>query len=1127
MKEISLTAPFPQTIYYDPTTRLFHALDWTKGDSVPFCFDGTTGVGSPVPRVVGTAADGGTYDPWNRRFLVIQQDGTLSEIDAASHVPVRTVTLVRHTDSQPIKGAAIAVGDDGRLYVSDYPLQRIFVFERFATISSAIVMADGGSTPVPSYDSLANLPGQGELMVFHKQSNTLRIVRYDGTVVLSGSDLGLPFFDPAIVTGTPDCANGFWPDGTEVTDDGLYMVLCHECTPGRCKIFGQKCASDDDCKMPGSVCNTSASVPHCQWKVMARNDYVSVVADSSTELGVGQNDGDSTLSCGGTGPDIVAVTVGFRGAVVGITSDQKRVSFTPANGFCGTEIFGYTIEGGSTAKVYVTVGSCLCGDGSKTGNEGCDDGNRVPGDGCDEACYVEEGFHCTKDADCSGTLRCDPGTSTCEKRLDGEDCSADEECRSGSCGTDKKCHCGDGTKNDGESDVDCGGGVCGQCTTNQACVARSDCEAGHICASGICKKADGEVCGAGSDCASNTCGGDGKCHCGDGTKNDGETDVDCGGTCGGCATGRSCDVDADCAAGNKCSGNQCKAKDGESCESGSDCLSDTCGDDKKCHCGDGEQDDAETGVDCGGPLCGPCTIGQTCSGDADCGTGQRCVAGACKKLDGVQCSGSDECVSGLCDTDNVCHCGDGLTNDDETGTDCGGPKCGKCGSGQTCNVDSDCDADNKCKSGFCRKLDGVACTDPSQCLSSACGADNKCHCGDGLKNDGESGTDCGGPLCVSCAAGQSCVLDTDCSSGQLCSNAVCRSIDGEACETNDDCVSGSCGDDKTCHCGDGMMNESETGVDCGGAICGKCATGQSCAFNIDCEDKNLCTQNVCRRMDGQACEANDECISGQCEDAVCVSCKDGKLNNSETDLDCGGPHCAGCEIGKVCANDADCGATTRCRSAVCKVRDGELCESDADCISDICHPATGRCISYCPTASDPKDCDGDGTLNVDEDKNGDKNVDPGESDWNSAQNDTDRDGDGIPDRLEDKNGNGLVDLGETDPTNPDTDGDGIPDGVEDHNQNGVRDPGETDPTNSDTDGDGIPDGLEDANHNGQLDPGETNPLVAEELRLSGGGPKACSIGSSPSSGETVPLLLVLLLAGLLLAHWRRRELDLG
>ncbi len=88
-----------------------------------------------------------------------------------------------------------------------------------------------------------------------------------------------------------------------------------------------------------------------------------------------------------------------------------------------------------------------------------------------------------------------------------------------------------------------------------------------------------------------------------------------------------------------------------------------------------------------------------------------------------------------------------------------------------------------------------------------------------------------------------------------------------------------------------------------------------------------------------------------------------------------------------------------------------------------------------------------------------------DSNYGSAPACADSDADGLYDFVEDKNGNGNVDPGETNPHNPDTDGDGLGDGIEDANKNGIVDNGESNPTNKcspnatfptcDFDGDGI------------------------------------------------------------------------
>lgn len=77
----------------------------------------------------------------------------------------------------------------------------------------------------------------------------------------------------------------------------------------------------------------------------------------------------------------------------------------------------------------------------------------------------------------------------------------------------------------------------------------------------------------------------------------------------------------------------------------------------------------------------------------------------------------------------------------------------------------------------------------------------------------------------------------------------------------------------------------------------------------------------------------------------------------------------------------------------------------------------------------------------------------------------DSDGDGLLDVVEDRNLNCRVDEGETDPQNADTDADGLTDADEDVDRNGRVDleRGETSPVLNDTDGNGISDGEEPLN----------------------------------------------------------------
>jgi len=132
----------------------------------------------------------------------------------------------------------------------------------------------------------------------------------------------------------------------------------------------------------------------------------------------------------------------------------------------------------------------------------------------------------------------------------------------------------------------------------------------------------------------------------------------------------------------------------------------------------------------------------------------------------------------------------------------------------------------------------------------------------------------------------------------------------------------------------------------------------------------------------------------------------------------------------------------------------------------------------------------------------------------------DLDGDGLIDILEDKNMNCSQDAGETKADDPDTDVDGLLDGYladvggEDRDLDGKQDAGETDPNNADTDGDSIFDGLEDKNGDGNVDlfdgsgnAYETNALSTDtDLDGLTDDKEDLNLNGSVDSGETDPRL---------------------
>lgn len=93
-------------------------------------------------------------------------------------------------------------------------------------------------------------------------------------------------------------------------------------------------------------------------------------------------------------------------------------------------------------------------------------------------------------------------------------------------------------------------------------------------------------------------------------------------------------------------------------------------------CDDGKSNQNETDVDCGGPQCDPCQVGDSCLSGSDCVTGT--------------------CSGGVCQAPS---CSDTVKNGNETDVDCGGT-CPDCAVGSDCISNTDC-ATNFCPFSVC------------------------------------------------------------------------------------------------------------------------------------------------------------------------------------------------------------------------------------------------------------------------------------------------------------------------------------------------------------------------------------------------------------------------------------------
>jgi hypothetical protein len=193
-------------------------------------------------------------------------------------------------------------------------------------------------------------------------------------------------------------------------------------------------------------------------------------------------------------------------------------------------------------------------------------------------------------------------------------------------------------------------------------------------------------------------------------------------------------------------------------------------------CDDGAMNGAETDVDCGGPACAPCAVGQTCASDADCMTA-ACISGVCSLVPTVDAGSSVSPDAGSASSDGGAAptCADNVTNGAETDVDCGGAECSACMLGYLCNEGADC-MSGRCSGGRCAVS----------------------QCADGIKNGDETDVDCGGS-CRRCPNGHSCLAFSDCASTSVCVGQVCTLV----------------------RCVDGVKNGDEVCRDCGGS-CGPC-----------------------------------------------------------------------------------------------------------------------------------------------------------------------------------------------------------------------------------------------------------------------------------------------------------------
>jgi hypothetical protein len=367
--------------------------------------------------------------------------------------------------------------------------------------------------------------------------------------------------------------------------------------------------------------------------------------------------------------------------------------------------------------------------------------------------------------------------------------------------------------------------------------------------------------------------GTGSAHCSDLIANDGETGLDCGGTCPACPAGGTCLVNNDCLS--------------------NECISGMCQD---ASCTDGVQSGSETGVDCGGGACTPCPANSNCLAARDCASGV-CTAGACAAPS----------------------CTDTLQNGDETDQDCGG-SCPTCLPGQHCKLPTDC-AGGACTDGTC----SLTCLDGK----GNCDGDASNGCETNLKTDADHCGACDTPCSLKHASalcnGGKCVVDK-CTAPYV----DCDGDPSNGCEVNTTTDPLNCGG-----CG-GVCSDINGTPSCAGSKCLiTCTDGfadcdddrvNGCEINTD-KNVNNCGKcgNICDATSGAA-----KCTVGVCGVSNCKAglgdC-DTNPTDCETDITTSVDNCGGCGVTCVIPN-----GVPACKASVCSV--GSCNAGYADCNGD-------------------------------------------------------------------------------------------------------------------------------------------------------------------------------------------------
>jgi plastocyanin len=371
------------------------------------------------------------------------------------------------------------------------------------------------------------------------------------------------------------------------------------------------------------------------------------------------------------------------------------------------------------------------------------------------------------------------------------------------------------------------------------------------------------------------------------------------------------------------------------CRNDSDCPSGSfCDVEKRCHpiryCL--TDDECPAGSICNNYMC---IVPKSCSSPSDCGVNQTCSGGKCIALTS-ECQTDFDC--GL-NSGAICH--DGKCTSVKvcsSNSDCGSGFCYNsseystpfCTAPQTCNNNNDCPEDSACISGVCAVPSLAICEQDSDCPS-------------GLTCQEIGGTGSGIKGCV----GKKCSTNVNCTAEYgIYSNISCTDIGGED-QTNYSCVlynstkppldaqgncasgslfNGKCALAKNCS----VDSDCPSGLICSNEVCKQLAT---CTSSAQCQPGEECSNGYCRIKTVKTCVNNSDCSQGEvCSGFKCIA----KSSCSSTSNCISLPFSSSSNF--VCTNESSTS------SPFCKV--SYNCTTNAQCPGSFQTCISGQCQSY-------------------------------------------------------------------------------------------------------------------------------------------------------------------------------------